>query len=66
MLLGACPVTAGQRTDVKTPELVQLIRQGCPLTLGIKPLMRALTRSKTIFRLGGVYTTSKGWTGISS
>ena len=36
--LGACPVTTGQRTDVNTPERVQLIRQGCPLTLGIKPL----------------------------
>ena len=38
ILLGACPVTAGQRTDVNTPEHVQPIRQGCPLTLGITPL----------------------------
>ena len=37
-LLGACPVTVGQRTDINTPERVQPIRQGCPLTLGIKPL----------------------------
>ena len=27
-----------RRTDINTPERVQPIRQGCPLTLGIKPL----------------------------
>ena len=27
-----------QRTDVNTPEHVQPIQQGCPLTLGITPL----------------------------
>ena len=49
-----------------TPEHVQPIWQGCPLTLSIKRLWQVLTRSIMIFRPGGVYTTSRGWTGISS
>ena len=50
---------------LSTPEHVQPIRQGCPLTLGIQPLQQTLTRSITIFWPGGVYATSRGWTGIS-
>ena len=59
--MGACPVTMEQTNT----EHVQLIQQGCPLTLGITPFQWALTRSIMIFWLGGVYTTSRGWTEIS-
>ena len=46
-MLGACPVTVGQRTDINTPEHVQPIRQGCPLTLGIKPFCSGRLRDQS-------------------
>ena len=48
------------------PENAQLIWQECPLTLGSNLCSRCLPDLIMIVWPGGGYTTSEGWTGVST
>ena len=60
-------VSCNHGTDeqlLSTPEHIQPIQQGRPLTLGIRHLLETLLRSIMIFRLGGVYTNTEVGLGL--